>query len=234
MFNFYLKVELEKSKSYKFWVRDIRLASFLEKHFVNCRVVLEIHQYPSVYELSYLRQLGDRVLICPISEATRSKVEELKLVSRAVLLPMGVPDHFYLENTDELVPEFHAGYFGSFINSGRSQGISRLIEDFIPYLNENSSAKLLLVGIGKEGESFLEDLEFPPGVRERIVAHGYVEHSEIPGLMRQCGVLVLPYPEGEFFAARFPIKAMEYAASRRRILCTRTISHLNIFTTILF
>jgi glycosyltransferase involved in cell wall biosynthesis len=48
--------------------------------------------------------------------------------------------------------------------------------------------------------------------------------------MRQCSILVLPYPEGDFFAARFPIKAMEYAAVGRSVLCTQTVSHTNIFT----
>jgi hypothetical protein len=230
MFNLYLRVELKKLECYRFWTRDIRLARFLEKYFSNSRIILEIHQFPNARELPYLRQLGERVLICPISVATQSKVNELKLVSRTALLPMGVPEHFYSGNCDVTKVEFQAGYFGSFFNSGRDQGVSTMIHNLIPYLSENPSAKLLLVGIGEDGQNFLEELEMPLSIRERIVAYTYVNHAQIPELMRQCSVLILPYPEGDFFAARFPIKAMEYAAVSRSVLCTRTESHTNIFS----
>lgn len=230
MFKLYLKVELKKLEYYRFWTRDIRLACFLEKHFSNSRIILEIHQFPNARELFYLRQLGERVLVCPISAATQNKVNGLKLVSRIVLLPMGVPEHFFSENYDVKKVEFQVGYFGSFFNSGRDQGVSTMIHNLIPYLSQNSSAKLLLVGIGEAGQTFLEQLELPLNIRERIVAYTYVDHSQIPKLMRKCSVLVLPYPEGDFFAARFPIKAMEYAAVRRSVLCTKTESHTNIFS----
>lgn len=230
MFKQYLKVELKNFECYSFWTRDIRLACFLEKHFSNSRVILEIHQFPNARELPYLRQLGERVLVCPISAATKDKLNELELVSYISLLPMGVPEHFYSENFDLIMVEFQVGYFGSFINSGRDQGVSTMIHDLIPFLSQNPSAKLLLVGIGEVGQTFLEKLELPPNIRERIVTYTYVDHSQIPELMRKCGVLILPYPEGDFFAARFPIKAMEYAAVSRSVLCTKTKSHTNIFS----
>ncbi len=234
LFCLYLSIEFKKSKSYRFWTRDIRLAFFLQRYFANCRVVLEIHQFPNLSELRYLQRLGGRVLICPISEAIQSRTQKMRLISNSMLLPMGVPEHFYSDEILPLEPKFHVGYFGSFINSGRDQGVSKMIEDLILYLKENSSAKILLVGIGLEGLSFLEKLEIPISLRRRISSYSHLHHSQIPGLMKTCRVLLLPYPEGEFFAARFPIKAMEYAAVRRSLLCTRTISHTNIFTEMKF
>ena len=41
---------------------------------------------------------------------------------------------------------------------------------------------------------------------------------------------ILPYPDGIFFEDRFPLKALEYAALRRPILVSDTVSHRNIFS----
>ena len=60
LYNFYLTIELEKSGNYRFWTRDIRLAGFLQDHFSNSRVVLEIHQYPNDSEKEILKWLRDR------------------------------------------------------------------------------------------------------------------------------------------------------------------------------
>lgn len=230
LFDLYLFLELKNSDLYTFWIRDIRLAGFLQKHFENCLIVLEVHQFPNVSEVRILQQLGNRVLVCPISEATLREINGLAMKSRVVLLPMGVPENFYSEASTTSKPEFQAGYFGSFFNSGRDQGVSSMIQSFIPYLNENSSAKLLLAGIGVQGVAFLDKLPISLDVRKRIIAHTHVDHSQVAALMGQCSVLVLPYPEGEFFAARFPIKAMEYAGVGRSVLCTKTTSHTSIFT----
>ena len=55
-------------------------------------------------------------------------------------------------------------------------------------------------------------------------------HEVLLPKLRECDAFILPYPEGDFFKNRFPLKALEYAALRRPILATETISHLNIFT----
>ena len=54
-------------------------------------------------------------------------------------------------------------------------------------------------------------------------------HDNLLAELQKCNVFILPYPEGNYFKSRFPIKAMEYAALRRPILVTNTISHRNIF-----
>jgi glycosyltransferase involved in cell wall biosynthesis len=41
---------------------------------------------------------------------------------------------------------------------------------------------------------------------------------------------ILPYPEGKFFANRFPLKVMEYAALGKPIIISATEGHENILT----
>jgi glycosyltransferase involved in cell wall biosynthesis len=56
-----------------------------------------------------------------------------------------------------------------------------------------------------------------------------MSHNELIPKLRKCDAFILPYPEGNYFRNRFPLKALEYAALFRPILVTDTIAHRNIF-----
>ena len=91
----------------------------------------------------------------------------------------------------------------------------------------------MIVGVGENGRNEIqrriENLtDLKSMLRVDIIDH--VEHSNALQLMKTCKILFIPYPENPFNAARFPIKALEYAASRRSIVCTDTICLNNIFS----
>jgi hypothetical protein len=88
-----------------------------------------------------------------------------------------------------------------------------------------------MVGLSEtEIEEIKEYLKSQNKFLDCIFLSTRVEHSLVPNLMQKCEYLVLPYPNVEFHAARFPLKSLEYAASFRTILASDTIGHRNIFS----
>jgi glycosyltransferase involved in cell wall biosynthesis len=55
-----------------------------------------------------------------------------------------------------------------------------------------------------------------------------VPHSEVPGLLAQAHIGVLPFPDEEKFRVSSPIKLFEYMASGLVILATRIVCHTDV------
>jgi glycosyltransferase involved in cell wall biosynthesis len=227
----FIKLEFDQDLSDAFWIRDLDLARFLSRHFPFCRVVLEIHQLQSDRALRQLRYLPNNVTLGPISEAVFNQLVGLRGSKNIVRLPMGVSSYFFSsDHQNQTIPEYDIGYFGSYKSSGHDQGIDSVLFQLIPRLKTNANFRILFAGLGVAGVSALNDIASKAGVENQIRLLEYIEHKLVPEEMKKCKTLLLPYPEGEYFESRFPIKALEYGAVRRPILCSRTKSHTYLFT----
>ena len=186
-------------------------------------------KFPNEFELRILKKLSNKTIVAPISlqisNVIRSAIPEVELT----LLPMGVPAHFFGDTKGSSKVEFGLGYFGNFKSSGYSQGLEEMICDLEPLFQSDASFRILIAGVGEEGYSVLTELANRMGIQDRLLVEKYLDHQEVPGKMRECRALIIPYPEGPYFASRFPIKAMEYASVKVPILCSNTESHNNIF-----
>lgn len=231
LFYQFIRHEFDFDKTDIFWVRDAKLAKFLSKEYPECRIVLEIHQIQSRTELSKLCSLPNNVILGPISEAIINQLVDLRSTKTIVQLPMGVSNYFFSTNfADQGEPEYDIGYFGSFRSSGHDQGIENVLTQLIPRLKTDTTFKLMFVGLGAEGVSVLRKIASDADVENQICLVEYSDHDKMPSEMIRCKSLLLPYPEGEYFESRFPIKALEYGAIQRPILCSRTKSHQFIFS----
>jgi hypothetical protein len=226
-----IKAELSRNSLDVFWIRDLSLAQFLNHHFPDNRVILEIHQLQSDKNMRKLEELSDRIILGPISEAITRQLDNLTSRKFITQLPMGVSDYFFLSEASagNTMIDYDIGYFGSYKNSGYAQGIESVLMQLIPRLKLEVNFKLLFAGIGPEGVKNLKQIALKEGVDNQILFIEYLDHELVPAEMRKCRTLLLPYPEGMFFESRFPIKALEYAAVKRPILCSRTKSHKNLF-----
>jgi hypothetical protein len=229
LFQIYLQRKLLHSAGDILWVRDVRLAYFLSKNS-EISVVLEIHQLPNRRELFFLRKLPNRVVIAPISLHILNTIQPEMPTSQLTLLPMGVPDYFFRANESVRESKFTIGYFGSYRSSGHLQGVEEMLESLLPMFRNDSSFKVLLAGVAEEGFLALSEIAIKLGIQNQIALIKYLDHASVPNKMRECEALVIPYPEGPYFASRFPIKAMEYASVKVPILCSITESHGNIFS----
>jgi glycosyltransferase involved in cell wall biosynthesis len=142
---------------------------------------------------------------------------------------MGVPNFFFSHTNRFDEQHFSLGYFGSYRSSGHLQGLEEMLKDLIGLFRADSGFRVFMSGIGEEGYKVLSELAKVLGIQQQLVLVKFLEHAKMPENMMNCNVLALPYPEGKYFASRFPIKAMEYASLKVPILCTSTTSHRNIF-----
>jgi glycosyltransferase involved in cell wall biosynthesis len=228
LFFLYLMGESPSLKNDILWLRDIRLAHYFSK-YLKSQIVLEIHQVPNRFELQLLKKLSNKTIIAPISLQISHVIQGVIPRVELTLLPMGVPAYFFEEADKKPNVQFSLGYFGNFKSSGYSQGLEEMICDLGPVFRSDASFRVFIAGVGEEGYSVLTELANKMGIQDRLLVEKYLNHQEVPGKMRECRALIIPYPEGPYFASRFPIKAMEYASVKVPILCSNTESHNNIF-----
>lgn len=230
LFCFVIKTVLAPNSFDVFWIRDLSLAEFLSRHFPDNRVILEVHQLQSRANLIKMGKLSDDVILGPISEAISKQLEVWRGNKVKIHLPMGVSEVFF--STSKLGActfEYDIGYFGSYKSGGHEQGIDSVLLQLVPRLNTNNNFRVLFAGVGLEGVNNLRKVSSNAGLTDQVVILEHLEHGLVAAEMRKCRTLLLPYPEGTFFEGRFPIKALEYAATKRPILCSRTKSHTNLF-----
>jgi glycosyltransferase involved in cell wall biosynthesis len=91
--------------------------------------------------------------------------------------------------------------------------------------NEGMAFVLSLVGDGRQRRE-LEQFASRTGGRVRVLPP--VPHSEVPGLLAQAHIGVLPFPDEEKFRVSSPIKLFEYMASGLVILATRIVCHTDV------
>ena len=229
LFQVYLQRELICSKGDVIWVRDVRLAYFFSQ-YSEISVVLEIHQVPNRRETNLLKKLPDRVIIAPISLHISNTIQPEIPKAQLTLLPMGVPDYFFRAVALNQELKFTIGYFGSYRSSGHLQGVEEMLESLLPMFRSDPNFKVLLAGVAEEGFVTLTEFAIKLGIQDQLSIIKYLDHLSVPSKMRECKALIIPYPDGPFFASRFPIKAMEYASVKIPILCSITESHSNIFS----
>jgi RNAse (barnase) inhibitor barstar len=223
------------------WVRDPLIGLLTYRKISYNKIVLEVHHPLNFFEKCVVKllQRKNRLIIAPISiellkSLMKSKFRFTK--DKIVLSPMGVPNSFFtkIENTKISTQSdyFNIGYVGGIKSSGVEQDILSLITCFqnIAFKIPKIKPVLNIYGIEPENIPIIES-QFSELISARIlVLEKRQNHDTLLPKLRDCDAFILPYPEGDFFKNRFPLKALEYAALRRPILVTETISHMNIFT----
>ena len=221
------------------WIRDPLIGIFNQNKIKNRKIVIEVHQRLSWFDIKVLKKIfiNKNVIIAPISIALMSKLLGFGFdKSRIVMSPMAVPNVFFsseydIDSIDLSNRQINLGYIGGAFSLGMDQNLPLLIscvEKFHSYLI-NTDIKFQIFGIDSNVlDSEISNLK--KLINSKIVTfHARMSHVDLLSNISTCNIFILPYPENEFFAVRFPIKALEYASLRRPILITDTSSHRNIF-----
>jgi glycosyltransferase involved in cell wall biosynthesis len=223
------------------WARDPLIGLFTYRKIRYKSFILEVHQPLNLFEKFAIKilQHQNRIILAPISielwnHLVTSKFHFTK--KEMVFSPMGVPNSFFIKTENPRISgqsgRFNIGYVGGIKSSGVDQDIFSLITCFKNFDFQSSNLMPILSIYGVEPESIpIIEFQFPELVSTRaLVLEIRQNHEVLLPKLRECNAFILPYPEGNYFKNRFPLKALEYAALRRPILATETISHLNIFT----
>ena len=90
---------------------------------------------------------------------------------------------------------------------------------------EGMAFRLILVGDGTaRGE--LDRFAAQSGGRIRVMPP--IAHDEVPGVLAEAHIGVLPFPDEEKFRVSSPIKLFEYMAAGLPILATRIVCHTDV------
>lgn len=220
------------------WTRDPFVAFFTSLSRKDVKFVVEIHQSINLIDQFALKFLlsSRQSIVAPISPSLERQLYESRLrypELQIVLCPMGVPPNFYRNPTKKIFSApLRIGFIGGFYSNGIDQGIFRLTEQVREINNRESNILATLTILGVE-IGLLEKLKSKYG---EMLDSGeltlYPRSSQSFILEKACeyDVGILPYPEGKFFANRFPLKLMEYAALGKPIIISATEGHENILT----
>ena len=222
------------------WIRDplIGLLNYKKSHIK--KVVVEVHVKPHSTGLLLLKlmQKSGKLVITPISVSVDAKLRLSRINldhKNTVLAPMAVPSAFFAnqsprEFTKRL--EFRISYVGSVFSTGHDQKIYDLISNIEKINNSESTFKIHMYLYGIEDELIPAiNHKFSKLSRSnQLFIHPRQSHRILLTQLIHSDAFILPYPDGIFFEDRFPLKALEYAALRRPILVSDTVSHRNIFS----
>jgi glycosyltransferase involved in cell wall biosynthesis len=232
LIGFIIFFKRKKLNSYCIWTRDLRIALLACK--LNLPTLCEVHKSFSQREVSSLYRGThlQNLVLAPISSYLKAELSQIELIRnqhlRVIELPMGVTSQFLerasLRKPFQTHPDIKIGYFGSMSTMGVSSEIDLFIRNLL--MIQEHRFNLLLVGIGKEGKLAIDKLLDGNHVSQtQIIVIERVEHQFVPRLMQECDILLVPYGNDSFNKGRFPVKIVEYAASKIPILCTDTTSN---------
>lgn len=113
-------------------------------------------------------------------------------------------------------------YVGSMHHERNLMALCRAVEDA---QKQGMAFQLILVGDGSQ-RAELEQLA--PATDGRVVVLRQIPHQQIPALLAQVHVGVLPFPDELKFQVSSPIKLFEYMAAGLPILATRISCHTDV------
>lgn len=204
------------------WVRDpivaLLLLVFTEK---QTPIICEIHRVNNIFETLIYRILHrrKRVVVCPITQNVKDRLP--KHHYHKVVLGMAVDDHFLDSGRNRVLSfknELVVAYLGR-----SSSSREKLNVDFFRKLLEhcelnNKNWKFIFIGFTDKNL-----LKF-----KQVNMFKHIKHSEISEVLLSAEVGLVIYPDTDYFKSSFPIKVMEYAATKLLIVASSTQAHLEI------
>jgi glycosyltransferase involved in cell wall biosynthesis len=193
----------------------------------NARYLIELHHPASKFSQKVINFLSkrNRVEIIVLNNKSQSYHSgQFKNVSISII-PMGVPNSFFLTESKHSSDPVIVGYLGKGISSGHD---NELLEVIHAAKKLDSTVGFQFKFIGLEAsykeklKSLASQLEINPST---IIFVDHVEHIDIPSELGTIDIGLLPYGDSAYNSERFPIKVLEYAAAGIPIIATGTLAH---------
>lgn len=214
-------------------VRDPYLLPGLWLKIRGCTVLLELHHVPSRIVRLIISSLKFRneLRLAAITPRLQNILQAMLPDATIRLLPMAVPEEFFSFTKKQKKQTYrNLIYVGKSSSSGIDSNLNYLLESMAMCKRLNLDLKLHLIGIEKEAITNLESLAFNLGLKKSDISIvGHLTHPEVLEKLLNAEIGVLPYTSNNYNNSRFPIKALEYAATGCLILASNTPAHLELF-----
>lgn len=215
--------------NYLLWSRDLPtvvLASYLRKSSFH---LLEIHHPVKVYYGKILDKVIKKANfeVGFISEKLRSSSLSIYNGQKSFLLPMAAPKEFYSPlNTKKFSETLSVCYVGKGLSSGHENGLKEVLKSIKVCQDKKLKLQFKFIGIEDEYQQALKQLKTEYDISDSYLEIlGHVKHSEIPTILSNFDLGLIPYPSNPYNDSRFPIKLVEYCASGVIPLITNTNNH---------
>lgn len=209
--------------------REVYLILFPALFLRRANHVLEIHHSPKGLRktLTQLILKCRNVKLVCIAPNIRNSIAVGSNAEKIALIGMGVPREFFRVSHLEQTNRISICFLGKAESNGHPNGILEFT-DMICQIPVFEKIVLGFVGLNSlELESQIRvKTESCANVEVKFVPH--VSHDQVPKIVSEFNVGLLPYPENEYHRDRFPIKALEYAALGLTLLVSDTQSHRSI------
>jgi glycosyltransferase involved in cell wall biosynthesis len=214
------------------WLRDPISAFVLARTTRKKKILVEIHHRPRGLNVFLFRKINryEHVSFAAISPKLSSQLEKDVPGIKIFVAPMAVPENFFTDkkfSTQELVTRFL--YIGKGESSGFDNGLAVLINDFERAIKLNQQISLTFLGLETVYREMIYKHSVRIGLNPKVIKFvDHVAHDQVPEVLSDHDVGILPYPSSSYNNERFPIKSLEYAASGLVILASDIDAHLAI------
>lgn len=187
--------------------------------------LLEIHHKPKGIKIYIIDWLSSRcnVRISFLSQDLAKRTKFTVDNRNVFVIPMSVPREFLVE--EKVFPQKSEEIRICFAGKAKSNGEDNGLVQFVRDLTEIDSGvlyHLVFVGIqDKDVETKIEKLVACKSTLS-LELRDQLFHGEVLQVLKQSDIGVIPYPNSKYNRDRFPIKALEFAATRNLILAADT------------
>lgn len=211
------------------WLRDPISAFILANIVRSKKILLELHHRPVGFTLSLTKKLSQKsnlsfaALTPKLLAVIQDDVPGIKILEA----PMGVPESFF-KRREEVIQKsnFRFIYIGKGESSGFDNGLGVLVEDFGRALKSHPDISITFLGLEPKYQVRITERMIELGIqRGKVTFLGHIPHFQVPSILDNHDVGVLPYLESTYNNERFPIKTLEYAAAEVSILASETEAH---------
>lgn len=206
------------------WTREpiVLLHHAIFNHDV--KYLIELH-----HSISWLNKIAIRIIarkhqvkILALSQFSKKQYQKTLKYVEITEVPMGVSENFFNISRSAKSKKFVVGYMGKGTSSGHDNRIDQIITAS-KLLEDLSDIEYSFVGLELDYEikmrALIEELQLDIN-KFSFISH--LSHNEIPKVMANFSVGIIPYPQSSYNDERFPLKAIEYAAAGLPILATST------------
>jgi len=210
-----------------FWTREPMTLVVHSIFNQKSKYLIELHHSIGTFSRLVIKQLArkNNVKIIVLSKESRSIFSRVFPDLDVQILPMAVPKVFLDIAKTSKQTGFSVGYLGKGISNGHDNELSEIVYA-CKHLTLEPDIKFYFIGLEPHYKENLKNLIKRLAINEgRIFFVDHIEHSQVAQELANLDLGLLPYPDSNYNAERFPLKALEYAAIGLPVVATDTESH---------
>jgi len=172
------------------------------------------------YERRVVR--GATHVVVVVDEAKERLIKDYDLEPDKIMVVMNVEDAHYFKTLDldqDILTRYKDSFVVSYVGGGgKHRGLDTAIKA-MPYLRESiPQAKLLLVGVGRQGGDEYRRIAESQGVQDHVEIIGWQPFHKVPSYIEASHVGLVPHHQNPHTDATIPHKLFQYMLMSKPVI----------------